>query len=319
MMTGHPVLSVCLLAYNHERTIVQAVRGALAQQTNFPVEIVIGEDASTDRTLVLLRELAAEHPGRLTLLANPRNLGAAGNFARILAACRGEFIAMLEGDDFWHHPRKLERQVGLLRQDPSVSLCCHDVDVVSGDDARPLRRYCIPKPAALSTGADLLRRNFVSTCSVVLRASALPSSLPREIASLRMQDWPTWLHAARHGNIAFIDECWAAYRVHSAGLWSGLSDLQQQAHALAFYRAVRPTLPAAWRRAAGEGEKTILAAHIEGLVRAGHWPKARPLVWRYLLLAPGRFRPPPGRGRLFMRVLAGRPSAVMRTFPEGAA
>ena len=138
-----------MLAYNHGPFIRAAVESVLRQQTNFPYEIIVGEDSSTDDTCAVLGELARAHPGRLHLHLHKRNIGANANFAETLAACRGKFVALLEGDDQWLGTEKLQRQVDYLQTHPACAMCFHDVLVVNeGAPDQTPARYCQPKPPA---------------------------------------------------------------------------------------------------------------------------------------------------------------------------
>jgi glycosyltransferase involved in cell wall biosynthesis len=107
-------VSVSLITFNHEPHIDEAVTSVLAQRTAFDVEILVGEDSSTDRTRVLLEALRSRNPGQLTLLASGTRLGGPANLARTIAACRGEYVALLEGDDYWTSPAKLQKQADFL-------------------------------------------------------------------------------------------------------------------------------------------------------------------------------------------------------------
>jgi glycosyltransferase involved in cell wall biosynthesis len=121
--TTPPIVSVSVVAYNHERYIAQTLDSILEQQTNFPFEIVIGEDASTDGTLAICRAYAKKHPHIIRILDTPKNVGSVPNFIRTLAACRGRYIAHLDGDDYWIDRYKLQKQVERMRQDPELTLC----------------------------------------------------------------------------------------------------------------------------------------------------------------------------------------------------
>src|SRR6478736_8585051 len=113
--------STLIVTYNQEKYIEQAVRSALMQETNFPHEIVIGEDCSTDGTREIVARLAAENPGRIRAILRPRNLGMHENHRATHAACDGKYVAMLEGDDYWVDPLKLQKQANFLDAHPE---CC---------------------------------------------------------------------------------------------------------------------------------------------------------------------------------------------------
>src|SRR5580692_4617658 len=94
-------LSVMMLTYNHERFISQALESILSQRVNFDYEIVIGDDLSTDGTRDILAKFYRKHPERIVLLLRDRNIGAIRNMAATFAGCQGEYVALLEGDDYW--------------------------------------------------------------------------------------------------------------------------------------------------------------------------------------------------------------------------
>ena len=118
-----PLVSVCMTAYNHEDYIAEAIESVLAQQTSFGVELVLGEDCSTDRTGPICREYAAKYPDRIRLVTSPGNVGMRANYRRTFDACRGKYVAYLDGDDWWTDPQKLELQVELMESDPECGMC----------------------------------------------------------------------------------------------------------------------------------------------------------------------------------------------------
>src|SRR3954451_17918743 len=97
-------VSALIITYNQEKFIEQAVRSALMQKVNFPYEIVIGEDCSTDGTRDIVRRLAEENPGRIRAILREKNLGMHLNHRATHAACTGQYLAILEGDDYWTDP-----------------------------------------------------------------------------------------------------------------------------------------------------------------------------------------------------------------------
>src|SRR5579864_5088925 len=117
-------VSVMMITYNHERFIAQALESVLAQRVNFDYEIVIGEDCSTDRTREILLEFCRRYPKRIVPLLKDKNVGAMRNVEATLAACRGQYLALLEGDDYWTCEDKLQRQIDFLDEHPDYAICC---------------------------------------------------------------------------------------------------------------------------------------------------------------------------------------------------
>lgn len=116
------MISVVVCTYNQQDTIARTLDSVLAQRCHVPVEIIIGEDHSTDGTLAVCRQYENRHPDIIRLLANPRNKGLQDNYFDCLLAARGRYIADVAGDDFWTDPLKLEKQVTLMQQHPEVNM-----------------------------------------------------------------------------------------------------------------------------------------------------------------------------------------------------
>jgi glycosyltransferase involved in cell wall biosynthesis len=129
-MSVPPLVSVRTLTYNHEKYIAQCLEGILMQRTNFPFEVVVGEDCSTDRTQEIVLAYEKKYPDKIRAITSERNVGAARNIVRVQQACQGKYHAFCEGDDYWIDPLKLQKQVDFMEAHPDVSLCFHNVFVV---------------------------------------------------------------------------------------------------------------------------------------------------------------------------------------------
>jgi glycosyltransferase involved in cell wall biosynthesis len=221
-------VSVAMITYNHKRFIRQALESVLAQRVNFDYEIVVGEDCSTDETRAILTDLHRRYPERIVLLLRDRNIGALRNFQATLAACRGQYLALLEGDDYWTCESKLQRQVDFLDQHPDCALCCHRVQV--RDEMGAGRDGIWPRPsfaAGSYTIENLIAENFIPTCSVIYRWGSV-GLLPDWFLDLKLGDWPLHILVAQSGNIQFMDEVMAVYRMHSGGMWTSGRAIDQK-------------------------------------------------------------------------------------------
>jgi len=130
------MVSVLLLTHNQAKYIASCIEGALSQITNFQVEIVIGEDASTDETANICRRYLQKHPGRIKLISSANNIGLNQNFIRSFRFCKGKYIAYLEGDDWWIDRNKLQKQVDILESNPDVSLVHTNCKLYKEEDNR---------------------------------------------------------------------------------------------------------------------------------------------------------------------------------------
>lgn len=225
-------LSVCVITYNHEEYIEQAITSVLNQDVSFDYEIVVGEDCSTDSTADVLRRLEASNPGRLKVIYRENNIGGVKNALRTLESCSGEYIAFLEGDDFWTSMDKLELQVGFLDQHQEASFCFHRTRYLFTKEQSS--EYVLPltDPPMLSSFDFLLQDgNQVAINSVVARRAYL-TDLPVWLADLKLGDWPLCLLLATQGRVGFIPMEMSKYRVHAGGTWSQLSMHLQCAYAI---------------------------------------------------------------------------------------
>jgi len=210
-----------MVTYNHEKYIAQAVESVLMQETDFDVELVIGEDCSTDRTREILLDLQAKHPDQVKLLPSERNLGVNGNIARTLQACTGQYIAFLDGDDYWISPHKLQLQVDYLDRHPEITVCYHKAHIVNEDGSVVLGEGAKPDSKPVSTIEDIIRRNFIVSCTVMYRHGFV-SAFPEWWYEIVNADWTLHIFHAQHGDIGFIPEVLSAYRYNPAGIWTRL-------------------------------------------------------------------------------------------------
>lgn len=126
MKEGKPTISVAVITYNQEATIAQTLESVLCQKGDFKLEVVIGEDASTDSTSPICEEYARRYPTTVKLLSGEPNLGIVGNFARTVKACAGDYLAILAGDDYWCDEYKLQKQLTYLETHPENGVVCTD-------------------------------------------------------------------------------------------------------------------------------------------------------------------------------------------------
>lgn len=253
-----PVVSVCLLAYNHAPYVRECLDSILMQKTDFPYEICIGEDGSTDGTRGICREYAERYPERINLILRPRSeadrkkYAAHGNFNYVetLKACRGRYIADCDADDVWLDSGKLQKQFNLLESDPTLSLVHSDYAKGSASSGRilsphvhrdrGLKHVIDPDPSRFMYDV-LTSRYHIMTVAVVTRSSAVMAVLgesPELFRRFPNGDIPLWTELTRHGSFAYVDEPLSLYRVldesatHSKdpvrGLtyWNGNEDLK---------------------------------------------------------------------------------------------
>jgi glycosyltransferase involved in cell wall biosynthesis len=226
-LTAEPLLSVLVPTFNHAPFIAQMLDGALAQRTNFELEIVVGDDASTDGSPAIIAEYAAKYPAVIRAFCHPHNLGPSqprelggkNNVAFLFGQCRGRYIALCEGDDFWTSSEKLQRQVDFLENHPEVALVHHQMEVVY-QDGSPSHFFNPPNQPDTLQLTDLLADAawHVATASTVFRNVAAFRDFPDWWIHSASGDLGIFILAAEQGSIRYFDEPMGVYRKHSGGM-----------------------------------------------------------------------------------------------------
>lgn len=226
------MVSVCLITYNHAPYIRECLDSMLMQETNFPFEICIGEDESTDGTREICIEYAEKYPGLINLILRSRSAPGRDayvsqgvyNYIETTKACRGKYVAMCDGDDAWTDPLKLQKQFDVMETDPSVSLVHSDfdqIDEVSGRRTKGVfRRRNIIHRVNLDTArfkCDVILRHYpVSPCTAFMRTQDVVEifdKTPEAFQTLPMGDTTTWCELVDYGSFRYLDEAHGMYRV----------------------------------------------------------------------------------------------------------
>ena len=219
-MAGKVRVSILCLAYNQEKFIRQALESIMMQKTNFDLEVLIHDDASTDKTQDIIREFQKKYPNVIKPIFQKENQFSKGVrgvlMKNLLPHAKGEYIAICEGDDFFIDENKLQLQVDFLDKNSDYSICFHPVRVFFEDNEHEESVYPQGKDETFFTEEELVRRNFIQTNSVMYRRQSY-KDLPK--TNIIPGDWYLHLYHARFGKIGFIKKVMSAYRRHLGGLW----------------------------------------------------------------------------------------------------
>lgn len=267
-----PLLTVCVITYNHAKYIEQALDSILEQRVTCSWQIIIADDCSTDGTRQILERYQEQHPDLIHLLLRDVNVGPEQNWLDLMAHARSRYVLYAEGDDYFCDPDKLQLQVDFLETHPEVAVCFHPVKVVYEDGSQPDDIF--PTPAQRKNKktlnlSDLLVSNFIQTNSVMYRwrfgQGDIKQTFPLGVAP---GDWFLHLLHAEHGKIALIDRVMAVYRKHPAGLWWD-SQRNQDAfwskHGLAYMKLFRAM---AERYATNERDRNVIDENSFNILRA---------------------------------------------------
>lgn len=219
-------VSIVLCTYNGARWLGDLLH-SMSSQTRQADELVIQDDRSTDATTEIVEEFARSAPFEVRLEVNERRLGSTANFATALTRSRGRFVALADQDDIWYRT-KLERLVGELELDPTITMVFSDADLID-ESGRPLGRHLWDtrmigrtlRRRAVVPEAMFARRALTTGCTIAVRRRAVAAALPfpaelaDETAPMRHDRWLS-LVAAAVGTVRALPEPLLGFRVHPA-------------------------------------------------------------------------------------------------------
>lgn len=221
-------VSVVVTTYNHKSYIKECLDGILIQQTNFPIEIILGEDESNDGTREICIEYANKYPDIIHLFLRSRkdviyiNGTPTGryNFMENLNACKGKYIALCEGDDYWTDPLKLQKQVGFLEENPDYGICFHNVlQINTLNETTKMIIPNVQKDTDFSIN-DYILENKTATCSIMFRKENFWLELPDWFLRSPFGDWAVVLKVMKNSNEKgrVLKDTMGVYRIHENGL-----------------------------------------------------------------------------------------------------
>lgn len=220
-----PLVSVKTITYNHQEYIAQCIEGVIKQKTNFPFEYIIAEDCSTDNTLKIVKEYANKYPEIIKVISSENNVGACENDHRSELACRGEYVALCEGDDYWTDPFKLQKQIDFLQANPDYGLVHSSFSCLTGKKMHKdvWGKKIVPTGNIL---ASLIKGNCIATGTVCVRNNLLKKIRIGKIIKENnwgMGDYPLWIEIAAMSKIGYISDVTSVYRVHLGSVTHGLN------------------------------------------------------------------------------------------------
>lgn len=219
-------VSICIITYNQDQYIERAIESALMQQCTFSYEIIISDDCSTDGTKAIIAGYAAKYPSLIKAYYAGTNLGMLRNWEKALKLCTGKYIALLEGDDFWNDPLKLQKQFNILESHPDCVISCTNATNKYEAGETGYERY-VDIAGEFFTTLDLIDYNFIPTCSVLMRNHISGIFFHPAYFKSPFADWIIHILNSRFGKIHFSDQFTCTYQIHGNGVWGGLKKEKQ--------------------------------------------------------------------------------------------
>lgn len=234
-----PLVSICCLAYNHEPYIEDSLEGFLIQRTNFPFEILIHDDASTDRTADIIREHEKKYPDIFVCIYQKDNQYSKGTkilLKYVFPRARGKYVAFCEGDDYWTDPMKLQKQVATLDKHANVFICGHWANIIDeyGNQNGTYGKTC---PERFSIRHSL-KGTVLHPNSWLFRSIDWQHQKNYELVTrLPAGDDPMMLLLLSRGEGFCLKEVCSVYRIHKGGTWSSQLQYKKNFKMLQFIMA----------------------------------------------------------------------------------
>ena len=214
-----PIVSVIVLTYNQENYIRQCVDSVLSQKTEFPFEVILGEDMGTDSTREICKEYAAKD-NRIILPDREKNLGVTMNWVRCVQQARGKYVMSVGGDDFWHNPEKIQIQVEFMEKHPDCVICHTDKDIFYTRTHRLVRDFNrtkgITPPEGRIQNDVVAGREHIAAGTMCIRRDMLEAHLPFDLYEQEQfpcEDWPTIVILSAFGDVRYIPVSTLTYRI----------------------------------------------------------------------------------------------------------
>ena len=233
-------ITTMIITYNHEAFIAKAIESAVRQKGNFDHEILISDNGSTDGTRQIVREYAARYPLLIRDVSNDVNIGISGNMRKCFSLATGDYIAMLEGDDYWTDVSKLDKQRKFLEKHEECSMVFSRIRVNRDGEFSLLPRHDrLPTLIGVRDLLDSEEMNPICNFSCSMFHARYIRSLPDVAYEGRLSEIPVAFYMVQIGPIGYIDECLSDYRIHANGVFAGATALEQTRQALQTFLTVK--------------------------------------------------------------------------------
>lgn len=217
-----PLVSVVSITYNHEPYIRDCLEGFLIQKTNFPVEFIVHDDASTDHTADIMREYYEKRPDLFHVIIERENLYSQHKpiLPPLYKMAQGKYIAFCEGDDYWTDPLKLQKQFDFMEKNNGYSCCFHNAMLLNATTGAK-KKYYKRKLKKDWTLRDVIAGGggLMPTASMFFRSEYL-EGFSELRAGCPVGDYPLAIHLAQSGLAYYDQKIMSVYRTSVPGSWS---------------------------------------------------------------------------------------------------
>ena len=230
-----PIVSICMITFNHERFIEQAIESILCQDTSFSYEIIICDDKSSDNTCKKIEKYVRK--SNVSLIKNTQNLGPWRSLELTFKQAKGKYIALLEGDDYWTKKTKLQEQIEFLEKNNKYSMCFGNADSIDETGRMLMKNIFKTNNSNREIDyKDILNLNCPPTRTVCFRKTCLPEFFPDCYYLATGGDTYLFSQITKDSPSYFVDEPLAVWRIRKKSLFSSLSTYERRKNVIGDFK-----------------------------------------------------------------------------------
>jgi glycosyltransferase involved in cell wall biosynthesis len=226
-------LSIILIAYNQEETISQSIDSILMQNLPIDFEIIVADDFSSDKTMAIIKNKLIDKVENLIFLENSKNIGISKNYQRAFLASKGEYIAVMEGDDYWTNPNRLIKHIEFLDFHRECVMSMNRFIVYNQNKkAFYFKKWNSNDDYIYINTTDTIRDNKLGNLSACVFRKSGVDLLKPDLFDLSIADWMLGIVLSQYGFIAILKEMTSVYRIHNLGVWSNTTKKEKKVQIL---------------------------------------------------------------------------------------
>ena len=216
--TYDPVVSIFCITYNHEKFIAEALDSFLMQKTDFPFEIVIDDDCSTDSTANTIQSYVDRFPNIISAQLRNKNVGVSKNALGCASRAKGEFLAFCEGDDYWIDEYKLQYQIAKMNEFPECEISVHPVEILKAKSIIGISNNYSEKNLLIDTSTIIANKPF-PTSSMIIKRKAFEIHYPF-VRQMMIIDHTVQILLSLNMGVLFLSKVMSCYRINPNGITS---------------------------------------------------------------------------------------------------
>lgn len=221
-------INVILITYNQSKYIRQTLESILMQETPHDVEIIVADDCSPDNTVDIIREYQDKTRFTFNFLKETHNLGYVRNYQRAFAACTGDYVAIMEGDDYWIKPSHLQNHIDFLEKFPEASMSFNrHVRLFVEQEREEIFDWTKEDGYEFITTEELALGNRIGNLSCCMLRGGLVRDIDTKLFDMEIADWMLGMYMGQFGALLYLKDVTSAYRIHDSGQWSKMDDRSQ--------------------------------------------------------------------------------------------